>query len=250
MARGRGGHPLIAVDTQALPDRRRRQPPATGTRARAARQRAAPQADRPRRRPAARTGDPSGQARRRRGPRRRYRAQAVIPLVIATLATGHRWVRLRWSNWLATAARATPAWVHGLVDHGQQQGDRCGRGDPRQPAPAGRRQRPGRGEQQGEWVAGDRRDDGGGRVRGRPDRRRDASIGHPVVGGRHGHPGRAERQAKGQQQPAHRMRRAAGGHQRPDCRRAHRPEQVPEALGTAGRLAGWQGAGPMGRVMP
>jgi hypothetical protein len=37
MAGGRGGHPLVAVGMQALPDRRRGQPSATGTRARAAR---------------------------------------------------------------------------------------------------------------------------------------------------------------------------------------------------------------------
>ena len=50
--------------------------------------------------------------------------------------------------------------------HDQQQGDRCDRGDPRPPSPAGRRQRPGRGEEQDEAIAGDHRDDGGRHAQG------------------------------------------------------------------------------------
>src|SRR4029453_19449376 len=92
-----------------------------------------------------------------------------------------------------------------------QEHDRGGCDESRPPAPPGRRQPPGRGDQQGQAVAGHRHDDGGGHVPGDPAGG-GGGVGHPVVGGGgQGHAGRSQRQPEGQQQPNHRGAGPAGG---------------------------------------
>jgi hypothetical protein len=129
----------------------------------------------------------------------------------------------------------------GRQRHHQDQDDRGGRGDPGPPAPAGRWQRPGRGQQQHQAEQGERRGAGGRVVPGQHmGGGEGAGPGHQPVGHRGGdHPAGGQREGEAEQQPAHRVPGAAAGQHRPDRGRAqhrqHGANQGPAAeLGQVG----------------
>jgi hypothetical protein len=97
-------------------------------------------------------------------------------------------------------------------DHQRQhEHDRPGGRDPGPPAPAGRRQRPGRGQQQHEADQGQPDDSGRGAIDRHPagGGKRPRPCDEPIAGVAVGDAGSGHRQPDGQQQPAHRVAREA-----------------------------------------
>jgi hypothetical protein len=140
--------------------------------------------------------------------------------------------RKRTTSDQAPTGMASPAGdrVAGLLERRQRQRHqpqrRCGRRDFGPPPPAGRGQRPGRGEQQYEADAGRQHKDVGVL-----DRRAD--------GGRRSTPGRQhparirvdQPQPESQQQSAHRVTRPAAGQHHADRGRAHRHQPLDAGVG-------------------
>ncbi len=110
---------------------------------------------------------------------------------------------------------------------GQHVDQRRGRGQPHPPAPAGRRRRPGRGQQQDEADGRRPQDPAGVGEQGRPagPGERPAAGQQRVGGVVGGDPEEDQRQAQPQQQPAHRVPGPPADQHRADGGGAHRGQQ-------------------------